>query len=139
MSRFEFAKVDDEQRLVFGWQSVVVTKDGDTVVDSQGHIIEPDVLENAVYDFVLHIRDGSVMHERDEDKQPVVKSTLVESVVFTKEKMAAMGIPEGTIPEGWWAGFKVHDDAAWEGVKNGTYKAFSIAGRAIEVPVEEVS
>ena len=46
-----------------------------------------------------------------------------------------MGIPEGIVPEGWWIGFKVHDDRAWELIKNGTYKMFSIegAGRREEV------
>ena len=34
---------------------------------------------------------------------------LIESAVFTKEKMEAMGIPEGTLPTGWWIGFQVTD------------------------------
>ena len=62
---------------------------------------------------------------------------LVESVIFTKEKMAAMGIPEGVVPEGWWIGFKVTDDEVWEKVKDGTYPMFSIEGEAVREEVDD--
>jgi hypothetical protein len=62
---------------------------------------------------------------------------MVESCVFTKEKMQAMGIPEGIVPEGWWIGFYVEDDEAWEKVKDGTYQMFSIEGQGIREEVEE--
>lgn len=65
------------------------------------------------------------------------KGKLVESCVFTAEKQKAMGIPEGTLPIGWWIGFKIEDDAAWARVKNGTYKMFSIEGKANREPVEK--
>ena len=42
--------------------------------------------------------------------------------------MSALGIPDGTIPEGWWVGFRVSDPDVWEKVKDGTYKMFSIEG-----------
>jgi hypothetical protein len=48
-----------------------------------------------------------------------------------------MGIPEGTLPIGWWVGFKITDDNAWERVKNGTYRMFSIEGRASREPIEK--
>ena len=50
---------------------------------------------------------------------------------------AAMGIPEGVVPEGWWIGFKVTDDEVWEKVKDGTYPMFSIEGEAIREEVDE--
>lgn len=62
---------------------------------------------------------------------------LIESIMFTKEKVRAMGIPEGTVPEGWWVGFHVTDPEVWEKVKNGTYSMFSIEGEAQRIPVEE--
>ena len=65
------------------------------------------------------------------------KGKLVESCVFTAEKQKAMGIPEGTLPIGWWIGFKIEDDAAWEKVKNGTYRMFSIEGKATREPIEK--
>ena len=55
-------------------------------------MIDPEELENAAYDFVRLYREGGEMHERGDC------AILVESVVFTEEKMEAMGIPVGTIP-----------------------------------------
>lgn len=117
------SKIDNDKRLVFGWAQVAKDKDGKTVVDHDGDFIE-DVshLEDAAYDFVLKSRDGGVDHLRRG------VSTLVESVMLTKEKQEAMGIPEGTVPEAWWIGFKVHDETVWKGVKEGRYKMFSVHG-----------
>ena len=64
---------------------------------------------------------------------------LVESCVFTPDKLTAMGIPEGTIPLGWWVGFYVDDDEAWEKIKNGTYTMFSIEGRGERDPVVKLA
>ena len=52
-------------------------------------------------------------------------------------KMAAMGIPEGTLPVGWWIGFQVTDADVWEKVKDGTYSMFSIEGEAERVEVKD--
>ena len=51
--------------------------------------------------------------------------------------MAAMGIPEGTLPVGWWIGFQVTDADVWEKVKDGTYSMFSIEGKAERVEVKD--
>jgi len=61
----------------------------------------------------------------------------VESCVFTEEKQKAMGLLPGALPVGWWIGFHVDDDEAWEKIKNGTYKMFSIEGKAVRVPAKE--
>ena len=90
--------------------------------DFQGDMIDPETLEKAVYDYVEESRDGGEMYKR------LGVATLIESIVFTKEKMSALGIPDGTIPEGWWVGFRVSDPDVWEKVKDGTYKMFSIEG-----------
>ena len=44
-----------------------------------------------------------------------------------------MGLAKDALPLGWWVGFRVDDDAAWEGVKKGEYKMFSIQGVAVPV------
>lgn len=129
--RFKIAKSDDEKRLVFGWASVSMRVDGEVIEDWQEDIVEPEELEHAAYEYVLLYRDGSEMHERGG------VASLVESVVFTEEKMKAIGIPEGTLPVGWWIGFKVLDEDVWEKVKDGTYSMFSIEGTAERVEVED--
>ena len=121
-SRFRIMKSDDEKMLAFGWANVSMRVDGELIEDWQADIIEPEELENAAYEYVLIYREGGEMHERGG------VAVLIESVVFTEEKMQAMGIPAGTLPVGWWIGFKITDKDVWEKVKNGTYQMFSIEG-----------
>lgn len=128
--RFKIAKSDDDKHLAFGWASVAIRADGEEIEDWQEDIIEPEELENAAYQYVLLYREGGEMHERGG------AAVLVESVVFTEEKIQAMGIPAGTLPIGWWIGFKVTDEDVWEKVKDGTYPMFSIEGEAERVEVE---
>ena len=130
---FSIFKTDDDKRLVFGWASVSITVDGEQLEDRQKDIIDPDDLEEAAYEYVLNFRDTGEEHIPTMRK----KGKLVESCVFTEEKQKAMGIPPGTLPVAWWIGFKIEDDAAWERVKNGTYRMFSIEGKANRIPVEK--
>ncbi len=116
-------KYDDDQ-LVFGWANISIRKDGEQIVDHQGHAIDVDELENASYLFNLYFRETGEMHVGKS------KGKLVESIVFTKEKMEKMGIPENTVPEGWWLGFFIDDREVYEKVKNGEYNMFSIQGTA---------
>lgn len=130
---FSIYKTSDDKRLVFGWASIAITVDGEQLEDRQKDIIEPGDLEEAAYEYVLNFRDTGEEHVSTMRK----KGKLVESCVFTEEKQAAIGIPPGTIPVGWWIGFKIEDDAAWERVKDGTYRMFSIEGKAERIPVEK--
>lgn len=130
---FNIYKTDNDKRLVFGWASIAITVDGEQLEDRQEDMIDPDVLEEAAYDYVLNFRDTGEEHISTMRK----KGKLVESCVLTAEKQKAMGIPEGTLPIGWWIGFKIYDDSAWEKVKNGTYRMFSIEGKANREPVEK--
>jgi hypothetical protein len=124
-------KRDDEKHLVFGWLSVANRKDGSLVIDKQGDFFEGlEDVEKAAYDFVMHVRDGGEMHVRKG------VSTMVESFVSTPEKRAAMGIPEGSIPDGWWGGFRVNDPRVWEDVKSGKYSMFSVHGTGKRKSVE---
>ena len=127
--RFKIAKSIEDKRIAFGWASIAKDEAGNDLVDLSDDIIEPDTLENAAYEFVKLYREGGEMHERGGC------ATLVESIVFTPEKMSAMGIPEGTLPTGWWIGFNVTDDEVWSKVKSGEYPMFSIEGEAVREPV----
>lgn len=130
---FSIFKTDEEKRLVFGWASVAITLDGKLVEDHQNDVIDPEDLEEAAYEYVLSFRDTGEEHVSSLRK----KGKMVESCVFTEEKQRAMGLEPGALPIGWWIGFKITDDEAWEKVKNGTYKMFSIEGKANRVPVEK--
>lgn len=130
-SRFKIEKSNDEKMLAFGWASVAVRPSGEQIEDWQEDIIDPEDLENAAYEFVKLYREGGEMHERGGVAE------LVESVVFTEEKQRLMGIPAGTVPVGWWIGFRVLDPDVWEKVRDGTYSMFSIEGEATRVEVEE--
>lgn len=129
-SRFKIMKSDDDKMLAFGWASVSMRIGGEVIEDYQGDIIEPGELEAAAYEYVRLYGEGGEMHERGG------VAVLIESVVFTKEKMQAINIPEGTVPVGWWIGFKVTDKDVWEKVKDGTYQMFSIEGEAERVEVD---
>jgi hypothetical protein len=124
-------KSDDDRRLVFGWASVAVRVDGESVVDFQNDVIDIAELEQAAYAYVVDFGMAGEMHERGG------VGVLVESVVFTKEKAAAMGIPEDVLPQGWWVGFKITDDEVWQKVKNGEYSMFSIEGTAAREEIAE--
>ena len=129
---FNIYKTDDDKRLVFGWANVAIRVDGEQIQDLQDDLIDPDNLEEIAYDYVLRFRAGGEVHNPDLRN----KARLVESCVFTKEKMAAMGLPEGILPEAWWIGFYVDDDDAWEKIKSGEYKMFSIEGTGQRIPLE---
>lgn len=119
----EFAKIDDEQRLVFGW-AYVSNDEGQIVVDHSGDFVDettlPD-LEKAFYDYVLKSREADDMHERFDD---IAK--LVEAVMITPDKLEAMGL-EGN-RTGAWVGYKVFDNETWDAIKDGERAAFSICG-----------
>ena len=130
---FRILKADDDQHLVFGWASVAITVTGEELEDRQHDIIDPEDLAEAAYEYVLNFRDTGEEHLPGYRK----KGKLVESCVFTKEKQRAMGIPEGIVPEAWWIGFKIDDEDTWQRVKDGTYKMFSIEGKAQREPIEK--
>jgi hypothetical protein len=117
-------KIDEDQRLVFGWASVVEDEHGNSVVDSQGDVIPVAELEQAAYEFVLRYRQAGEMHERAGSDV----GDLVESVVLTKAKREAMGLPPG--PTGWFVGFKLAPDV-FAKVKSGEYQDFSIGGACV--------
>ena len=119
----QILKTDDEQRIVYGWASVV-TENGVPVVDRQGDVIEPDTLVKAVNEFMEHVRVGKTMHSGDQT------GMVIHSLPVTKEICESLGIQCNR--EGWIVAYKVYDDAVWAMVKSGELAAFSIGGRAVK-------
>jgi hypothetical protein len=118
------AKIDNERRLVFGWANIAVTAKGEQLVDHHDEMIDPEDLETAAYEFNLSFRETGEDHEVDS------KGRLVESFFVTPEKLERMGLAKNALPQGWWVGFRVDDDAAWDRVKKGHHRMFSIQGVA---------
>lgn len=132
---FKITKIDTVEHLVFGFANVSIAKGGKIITDLQGDRIAPDELEKAAYDYVLTAREADEMHEGG------VVGHLVESVVFTPEKIAAMltdpitgvinqeacEVMKSALPPRWWVGFKL-DPSAFAKVQSGEYKMLSIAG-----------
>jgi hypothetical protein len=120
---FKIVKVDEDQRIIFGWASVTRVK-GELVVDTQGDVIETETLHKAVNDFMENVRIGKLMHSGE----PV--GQIIHSFPISKEICDALGIQ--TDMEGWVTGYKVYDEELWKDVKSGKYAAFSIGGAAIK-------
>jgi hypothetical protein len=119
----QILKTDDEQRIVYGWASVV-TENGVPVVDRQGDVIEADTLVKAVNEFMEHVRVGKTMHSGEQT------GMVIHSLPVTKEICESLGIQCNR--EGWIVAYKVYDDAVWAMVKSGELAAFSIGGRAVK-------
>ncbi|HXP29717.1 MAG TPA: XkdF-like putative serine protease domain-containing protein [Stellaceae bacterium] len=92
-------KIDREQRMVFGYAST-------EALDQQGEIVRLEALEAALPEYMrfANIRE---MH------QPSAVGVAHEAAVDGK---------------GLWLGARVVDERAWEKVKAGVYKGFSIGG-----------
>lgn len=126
--QFNLRKIDEAQRLVFGWFSVCEV-DGEPLYDREGDMIPPAELEKAAYDFVLNARIAGEMHMRKG------VGDLVESIMFTVEKQEVLGIDLGMV--GWWGGFKVTDEEVWKKISKGDYPMFSIGGGGQRIALEE--
>lgn len=147
--RFQIVKLIPEQFLIFGYANVSIAKStsvasgGEQFFDLQSDSVPPDELEKGAYDYVLEAREADEMHKGG------VKGMLVESMVFTPDKLQRFAtdpttgevnktdlmVLERLFPSRWWVGFKVDPDA-FEKVKKGEYRMLSIAGEADR---EEVS
>lgn len=115
------SKVDDEQRMVWGWASVI-EENGRVVTDKQDDQIEIAELSKAAHGFMKFYRVGGDMHET------MGVGDVVESIVFTPDVQKALGVDLGKV--GWFVGFHVTDNEVWKRVKSGDLKAFSFGGRA---------
>lgn len=116
------SKADEEQQIVYGWAYVTHDRHGNVVVDKSGDFIDEIAeIEKSALNFMLNHRASDLDHSN------VKGGEVIESMVFTPEKMEAMGIEKGALPSGWWIGVKCSDEQ-WAGYKAGR-TAFSVHGR----------
>lgn len=119
-SSVKIIKMDDEQRVVWGWASVA-TEDGNPVFDVHGDHIPMSELTRASVDFMENVRVGKSLHQGEQT------SSVIGCLPLSQELAKALGIE--TNREGLIMGFRVHDDATWSLIKSGELPALSIGGR----------
>jgi len=100
---FPFAKIDQAQRMVYGYAST-------EAVDSQGEVVRKEALAAALPDY-LRFANIREMH------QPSAVGVAKEASIDDK---------------GLYLGAKIVDADAWEKVVEGVYKGFSIGGWVTE-------
>ena len=100
-------KVDDEERMVYGWAS---TPD----LDSDGEVIKLDALEKALPAY-MQFPTLREMH------QPKAAGTTKSAKIIDKNN-----------ERGLYIGAKVVSDEAWKLIKEGVYKGFSIGGNVVK-------
>lgn len=131
MASGDIVKTDSAKQHVFGWAYVTHSADGTVNIDKSGDFIDAvEEIEKSAYDFVLNSRQS------DADHTNVKGGNLIESIVFTPEKIEKMGLPEGSVPLGWWLGFHIEDEATWSRVAKGELAAFSIHGQGTRTKVD---
>jgi nucleoside-diphosphate-sugar epimerase len=118
-----------DRRLVGGF-AYVSKKNGEILFDTQGDAIDPEDLRDAVHEFIKSGRSLGIMHIENAGGQPVQVGEIVEMAVLAGDFM-----PESMskAQEGLWMVAKVTDDHAWDMIKDGTLRGFSIGGRGVRV------
>jgi len=123
----DILKSDEDQRLVYGWASIIL-ENGEPVTDSQGDIISESDLIKAAHNYISQYREAKEMHSGGQIGE------VVESLVFTKDVQDALGISLGKI--GWFIGVKINDQDLFNKFKTGEYSMFSIGGRGHRIEIE---
>lgn len=137
VEKFEPMIKDESNRCLFGWAYMAKDKDGKQIYDHSGEFLKEENfedLEMATYLFNIAYRQADIRHNC------VAKGLLIESVVMTKEKQKAMGIPDGVVPLGVWQGYFFPKEEDWNEIMKMKAPMFSLYGSAIKelVDIEEV-
>lgn len=116
--QISIAKVDEEERMVFG---IVYSPDQ---VDSQGDVADAAVIKEMAYNFQKSAQTGNIdkQHNFSAGEGFVAESWLTKAgdPLFPND------------PVGSWAvGIKVEKDETWEAVKKGELAGLSMAGLAL--------
>jgi hypothetical protein len=118
-------KAIDSQRRLFGWASIAVMKNGSPLLDLQGDFIDIEDLEQGWYSYVKESGELNFQH-RDG-----CSASLIEAIVFTPEKLEALGLAKDALPLGAWVGYELENDADYQRVKDAQFLMFSIEGEAV--------
>ncbi len=120
--------VNEDLGIIFGY-AIVSREGGEDYYDLQHDHIPPVSMLKGAADFALSDRTGGLMHERDEDGNPVRKASIPFLFPLTQEIGASLGITVER--EGLLIGYKPDDPEIIKQTKAGVYKGFSIGGQRI--------
>ena len=129
---------NDDDHTLFGWAYVAKNINGEQIIDHSEEFVKEENftdLEMATYFFNIAYRQSDIRHDC------IAKGYLIDSMVFTKEKVEAMrksGHLTGDISLGVWMGYWFPEDKDWEVIKAMKSPMFSLYGSAIKEFVEEV-
>lgn len=114
-------KADEEQRMVYGWASVI-EKGGEVYTDLQGDQIDPDTMHRAWIEFMRHERAAKAMHHGQDRGQ------VLFAMPLTRDIQKAFGLECDRA--GVAVGVYVDDDEALAKAKSGEFTGFSIGATA---------
>jgi hypothetical protein len=125
----QFARVDDEKRMVMG--PILIPDKKILRVDGGGQPYEvffsKETVKQLAQNYLKqkYTDQANIEHERDVDGVTLVESWVVESAEKDKSKLYGLTVPVGT----WMGSFYIENDEVWdEYVKTGRVKGFSIEG-----------
>ena len=125
----QFARVDDEKRMVMG--PILIPDKKILRVDGSGQPYEvffsKETVKQLAQNYLKqkYTDQANIEHERDVDGVTLVESWVVESAEKDKSKLYGLTVPVGT----WMGSFYIENDEVWdEYVKTGRVKGFSIEG-----------
>lgn len=124
VEKFQVLKTYDEQRIVYGWASVI-TRNGNPVIDLQGEVIKSAELVRFTADFMESERTS--LHEHQGQRV----GTVIHSFPIVDDIAKSLGLMSDR--EGWIVGVKVNDENVWKGIKSGELRGFSVGGSARKV------
>lgn len=119
----------DVRRRIFGYASIAVLKNGQPLLDLQGDVIEIDDLAEGWYGYVKESGQLNFQH------QDGCAAALIEAMVFTPDKLEALGLAPDALPLGAWVGYEIETDADYAYMKEAGFVMFSIEGFSLREPL----
>jgi hypothetical protein len=135
LSKIQFAKVDDERRMLYG--PALIPDKEILRYDEKGEPYYVYFEKSTVQAIAHQFFKKNLQHTTNlQHEIPVTGVTVVESWLKEgkNDKSIQLGLPE--LPDGtWFIGTKVDEDHVWNDVKEGKVKGYSIEGFFNEVGV----
>jgi hypothetical protein len=126
-SSLTITKIDQEQRLVEGFAS-------SERIDSQDDIVDAQAMKDALPEYMQYANLREMHHGPQGELETTAAGTVIKAEVIEGE-VEVGGI---TYRNPLHIICKVVDDAAWEKVKEGVYKGFSIGGKILKAIRETI-